>query len=292
MNEQLNDNEVKALISLLDDSDKEVYIHIEERLVSLGRDVIPLLEDAWSHAFDALLQHRIEHIVHKIQFDTLLEDIKLWIHTGDHDLLAGAILVAKYQYPDLDRDKLEQQVAAIKKEIWLELNENLTALEIVNIFNHIFFTVHNFSGNTANYHAPQNSFVNIVIESKKGNPLALSIVYMSIAQSLGLPIYGVNLPEHFVLAYLGNDDNDMVDMSRVLFYINAFSKGSVFGKSDIDQFIKRLNLDPQSSYYLPCSNRDMILRMIRNLSFSYQKLGDTDKVDELAQMIALFNAHV
>jgi regulator of sirC expression with transglutaminase-like and TPR domain len=152
--------------------------------------------------------------------------------------------------------------------------------------------VHNFSGNTANYHAPQNSFVNIVIESKKGNPLALSIVYMSIAQSLGLPIYGVNLPEHFVLAYLGNDDNDMVDMSRVLFYINAFSKGSVFGKSDIDQFIKRLNLDPQSSYYLPCSNRDMILRMIRNLSFSYQKLGDTDKVDELAQMIALFNAHV
>ena len=81
-------------------------------------------------------------------------------------------------------------------------------------------------------------------------------------------------------------------MSRVLFYINTFSKGTVFGKADIDQFVKRLNVDPLSSYYLPCSNRDMILRMIRNLSFSYQKLGDTDKVDELAQMITLFNAHV
>ena len=292
MNEQLNNNEVKALISLLDDSDKDVYIHIEERLISLGRDVIPLLEDAWSHAFDALLQHRIEQIVHKIQFDTLLEDIKLWIHTGDHDLLGGAILVVKYQYPDLNVEKLEQYVDTIKKEIWLELNENLTALEIVNIFNHIFFTNHNFSGNTANYHAPQNSFVNIVLESKKGNPLALSIIYMSIAQSLGIPVYGVNLPEHFVLSYLGNDDDDQVDMSRVLFYINTFSKGTVFGKADIDQFVKRLNVDPLSSYYLPCSNRDMILRMIRNLSFSYQKLGDTDKVDELAQMITLFNAHV
>lgn len=292
MNEQLNNNEVLALISLLDDSDKDVYVHIEERLVNLGREVIPLLEDAWSHAFDALLQQRIEHIVHKIQFDTLLEDIKLWIHSGNHDLLAGSILVAKYQYPDLHFEKLEQQIAGIKKEIWLELNENLTALEIVNVFNHVFFTNHNFSGNTSNYHAPQNSFINIVLESKKGNPLALSIIYMSIAQSLGLPIYGVNLPEHFVLAYLGNDENDAVDMSRVLFYINAFSKGSVFGKQDIDQFIKRLNVDPQSSYYLPCSNRDMILRMIRNLSYSYQKLGDTDKVDELAQMITLFNAHV
>lgn len=87
MNTNINDNEVKALISLLDDSDKEVYFHIEEKLVSLGRVVIPFLEDAWSHAFDAVLQQRIEAIVHKIQFENLLEDLKLWIHTNDDNLL-------------------------------------------------------------------------------------------------------------------------------------------------------------------------------------------------------------
>jgi hypothetical protein len=73
-----------------------------------------------------------------------------------------------------------------------------------------------------------------------------------------------------------------------LFYINAFSKGTVFGKADIDQFVKRLNLEPESSHYLPCTNRDMIQRMLRNLSNSYSKLGDTDKVDELNVMIQLF----
>lgn len=288
MDQQLNESEIKALISLLDDSDKDIYTHIEERLISLGKEVIPILEDAWSGAFDAVMQRRIEHIVHKIQFDTLVEDLKLWIHTGDHDLLAGAILIARYQYPDLDIEKIYEQIANIKKDIWLEINENLTALEIVNVLNHIFFTKYGFSGNTQNYHAPQNSFINVVLESKKGNPLALSIIYEVIAQALSLPIYGVNLPEHFILAFMDESDLENPDAAKVLFYINAFSKGTVFGKADIDQFVKRLNLEPESSHYLPCTNRDMIQRMLRNLSNSYSKLGDTDKVDELNTMIHLF----
>jgi regulator of sirC expression with transglutaminase-like and TPR domain len=289
MNTPINDSEIKALISLLDDSDKEVYSHIEEKLISLGREVIPFLEDAWSHAFDAVLQQRIEAIVHRIQFENLLEDLKLWIHTNDDNLFDGALLIARYQYPDMDPSRILEQLQQIKKEIWLELNDNLTALEIINIINHVLFSNHNFSGNTANYHAPQNSFINIVLESKKGNPLTLGIVYLTISHMLGLPIYGINLPEHFVLAYCGNDEHFQLDKKNVLCYINPFSKGSVFGKSDIDVFVNRLKLTPQDSHYYPCSNRDIILRMVRNLSHSYQKLGDTDKVDELAQMIALFN---
>ncbi len=290
MSQPINESEIKALITLLDDSDQEIFRHIEEKLVGLGREVIPLLEDAWSHAFDAVLQNRIENIVHKIQFDTLLEDIKLWIHAGDHNLLEGAILVARYQYPDLDEDKIHQTISQIKKDIWLELNEDLTALEIVNVINTIFFTRWNFSGNTANYHAPQNSFVNCVLESHKGNPLALSLIYKVVCEQLGLPVFGVNLPEHFILAYLRVGGEPEQPVGEILFYINPFSRGSVFGRDDIDQFVKRLNLDPLKSYYEPCSHRDMILRMVRNLSFSYQKLGDTEKVDELNRMIALFNA--
>ena len=52
----MNEPEVKALISLLDDSDKEVFGHIEEKLISMGNDVIPFLEDAWANAFDPVMQ--------------------------------------------------------------------------------------------------------------------------------------------------------------------------------------------------------------------------------------------
>ena len=286
---QVNSNEIKALISLLDDTDKEVYFHIEGRLLSMGHEVIPLLEDAWSNSFDILQQQRIEHIVHKIQFESLFEELKLWIYTQDEDLLLGTIIIARYQYPDLDEIKIHELVNKIKRDIWLELNENMTALEQINVINHVLFVTYGFNGNTSNYHAPQNSFINTVLESHRGNPLLLSIIYQLACHQVGIPVYGVNLPEHFVLAYLDKATEHQPEMRKVLFYINAFSKGTVFGKSDIDQFIKKLNMDPIPAYYLPCKNRDMIQRMLRNLCFSYQKLGDQEKVDEIEKMLLLFS---
>ena len=220
-----NNSEIKALISLLDDTDKEIYSHIEEKLVSIGREAIPLLEDAWSNSFDALQQQRIEHIVHKIQFDTLFEELKLWIYTRDEDLLLGAIIIARYQYPDLDEEKIHEQLNKIKRDIWLELNENMTALEQINVINHVLFVTHGFGGNTSNYHAPQNSFINTVLESHRGNPLLLSIIYQLACQQVSIPVYGVNLPEHFVLAYLEKEPAENPELRKVLFYINAFSKG-------------------------------------------------------------------
>ena len=288
MEEPVNSNEIKALISLLDDTDKEVYLHIEEKLLSIGREVIPLLEDAWSNSFDILQQQRIEHIVHKIQFETLFEELKLWIYTRDEDLLLGAIIIARYQYPDLEEVKIHELMNKIKRDIWLELNENMTALEQINVINHVLFMTHGFSGNTSNYHAPQNSFINTVLESHKGNPLLLSIIYQLACQQVGIPVYGVNLPEHFILAYLDKETEHQPELRKVLFYVNAFSKGTVFGKSDIDQFVKKLNIETIPTYYLPCTNRDMIQRMLRNLAFSYQKLGDQEKVDEIEKMILLF----
>lgn len=283
-----NATEIKALISLLDDTDKEIYHHIEEKLISIGRNAIPLLEDAWSSSFDVLQQQRIEHIVHKIQFDTLVEDLKLWIHTGNDDLLKGAIIVARYQYPDLDPEVIAEQLNKIKKDVWLELNENMTALEQINVINHVLFTTHGFGGNTSNYHAPQNSFINTVLESHKGNPLLLSIIYQIVCHQVNIPVYGVNLPEHFVLAYVDQKEGEQPGMGKILFYVNAFSKGTVFGKNDIDQFIKKLNIESLNSYYQPCGNRDMIQRMLRNLSFSFQKLGDKEKVEEIDVMLQLF----
>ena len=172
--------------------------------------------------------------------------------------------------------------------MWIELNQGLTALEKVRVINHIIFDVHSYSGNTNNYHAPQNSYFNNMMESKKGNPLSLSILYCVIAQELNLPIYGVNLPEHFILAYVDTGEilpalsNNIAD--KVLFYINAFSKGSVFSNKEIDVFIKQLKLEPDSKYYEPCSNLSMIKRLLNNLIYSYQKLGYPDKMEELQQL--------
>lgn len=282
--------ELKALISLLDDPDESVYEQVSMKFLSLGQDVIPALEDAWEHSFDTLIQNRIENIIHQIQFDIIKEALKEWSHPDKQNLLEGAMLIARYQYPDIDFKKVKKQIDQIKQDVWLELNNNITALEKVKIINHILFDVHNFSGNTTNYHAPQNSYINNVLESKKGNPLLLSIIYTIIAQSLDIPVYGVNLPEHFILCYIDIEHMGVPSKignegSNVLFYINPFSKGTVFGKKEIDAFLKQLKLEQLSIFYEPCSNLEIIRRLLRNLISSYEKLGYPDKSKELNTLL-------
>lgn len=278
--------EVIALITLLDDPDEVIYDQVKDRFVVLGPPAIPHLETAWENSFDAIMQKRIENIIHTIQFETLQKALKGWAKTDQDDLLKGILILARYQYPDLDENKIRKQLATIKQDVWLELHEDLTALEKVKIINHILFEVHQFSGNITNYHAPQNSFINNVLESKKGNPLMLSVVYLLICNELKIPVYGINLPQHFVLAYL-NEEANLIDVNNktlsnnILFYINPFSKGLLFNQKDIDQFLKQLNLDLEPKYYLPCSNIDIIKRCINNLIFSYEKLGYIEKVEEL-----------
>jgi len=278
--------ELNALISLLDDPDEKVFEQVSMKFLSLGQEIIPLLEDAWERSFDTLLQNRIENIIHQIQFDIIKDALKDWSSPENQNLLEGALLIAQYQYPDIDIIKIKKHIDQIKKDVWLELNENLTALEKVKILNHILFDVHNLSGNTTNYHAPQNSYINNVLESKKGNPLLLAIIYTIIAQSLDIPIYGVNLPEHFILCYanmdrMGLSTGTINEESSVLFYINPFSKGNVFGEKEINAFLKQLKLEQIPGFYEPCSNLEIIKRLLRNLISSYEKLGYPDKSAEL-----------
>jgi len=281
--------EVIALITLLDDPDEVIYVQVKDRFVVLGPPAIPHLETAWENSFDAIMQKRIENIIHTIQFETLEKALKNWAKDEQEDLLKGIILLARYQYADLDENKLRKQLGQIKQDVWLELNDDLTALEKVKIINHILFEVHNFSGNITNYHAPQNSFLNNVLESKKGNPLMLSVVYALICKELNIPVYGINLPQHFVLAYV-NEHANLIDVNNktlsnnILFYINPFSKGLIFNQKDIDSFLKQLNLDPDPKYYLPCSNVEIIKRCITNLVYSYEKLGYLEKVKELKRL--------
>ncbi len=274
--------EIDALVKLLDDPDEEVYQHVQERLLTYGIEVISYLETAWEQSLNSVLQERIENLVHAIQFNTVKEDLNLWYQSGAFDLLQGTLIINRYQYPDLDEQHIINQIEEIKREIWLGLQFEMSSIEKIKLINHVFYNQYGFSGNTKNHHDPQNSYLNQVLETKKGNQISLAILYATLAQKLDIPVYGVNLPQHFILGYIedGNEDRE----HGVLFYINAFNKGAIFGKHDVDQFLRQLNLEPQPGFYSPCSNTEIIRRIIRNLISAYENLGSTEKVDELKQL--------
>jgi len=176
----------------------------------------------------------------------------------------------------------------IKQMVWLEINEDNTAFEIVKIFNHVIFDLCNFKSSKTNFYSPQNSYLNTVLESKVGNPLSLSVLYSVIAQKLQIPIYGVNLPNHFVLGFMDEFQTlkmlGLNDDRNILFYINPFSRGRIFDHNEIENYLRSLNLPLEKDYFEPCSNTDILKRMLTNLSYAYGKEGDMVRVEQLKEL--------
>jgi len=283
------ESEIKALLQLLDDPNNEVFMQVSQRILTEGEDIIPELEKAWETSLNEVLQERIENLIQEIQFTSTQKQLFDWKENNSTNLLQGAFLIAKYQYPDLKLDAIQESFNKIKQDAWLEISDNLTALEKVRVLNHIFFEIHGFSGNSTNFFAPQNSYLNHVFESKKGNPITLGIIYIALAQELEIPIYGVSMPRNFILSFLDifNIDNPYED--EVLFYINPYNKGTVLGKREIDYFLKQQKMEPKESYYKPCTNIEVIKKLILNLVYSYEKLGYPDKVESMKQLYNIFN---
>jgi len=272
----LTEKEMQALVSLLGDTDPEVSTHVEQRIISLGESIIPILEREWEQSFDPGSQKRIEEIIHGLQFDNLKKRLATWKLTEGEDLLEGLWMVATYQYPDLDFTKIKDQIQQIYYETWLEFKPDVVPLDQVKIINSVMFNKLKFSPNTKNFHSVGNSMINIVLETRKGNPISLCCLYLMVAQRMKLPIFGVNLPNLFILTY---------KQGKHQFYINVFNKGLVFSKQDIDNYLQNLKLKPNEMFYDPCSNLDILRRVLRNMMVAFEKTGEDEKEKEVRELL-------
>jgi regulator of sirC expression with transglutaminase-like and TPR domain len=283
----LENKELNALVHLLDEPDEKVFDSIREKIHSFGKEAIPYLEKALEVSFDNSIQERAGGIIRDIQQGELTSEFINWINTSSSDLLKGYLLVTRSQYPELSEESMTIRVEQMKMDAWLELNDNLTALENIKVLNHILYHVHNFDGNKVNLFAPQNFYLNTFLETRKGSALSLGMLYIILAQKLNIPVYGVNLPQHFILAYVSELAADVPSMEDVLFYINPFNKGAVFTRKEIELFIQQLKINPDRSYFAPCSNIDIIKRLIENLIYCYTQLGYPDKIEDLEKFLKL-----
>lgn len=268
---------IKAMIQLLDDSDREVVQMVEDQMRSLGPQIIPMLEAEWENqSLNPLIQVKLENMIHDFQFDLVKTRLRAWVAGGGMDILEGMWIISTYRYPEYALETLRADMEQLYFEIWPQIRENSHPLDHIKVMNGVLFDQCKFGANTKNFHAANNSYINNVLDTKKGNPISLCVVYMWIAQKLGLNVYGVNLPNLFVLTYKKNE---------LQFYINVFNKGLVFNKVDIDNYLAQLNLEPNDVYYQPCSHIEIVRRVLRNLIMAYEKAGDEQHKSELSDLI-------
>jgi len=274
----MNDKELKALVSLLDDQDDQIVTQVVDKIRSLGKEVIPYLEQEWESNFNPIVQRRIEELIHNLQYELLKSRIQEWYNTPEQDLLSGLWLVATYQYPDLEVEKLKQELEQIYYEAWLEFKPDLYPFDQIKVLNGVLFNKLKFGANTKNFHSPGNSMINVVLETRKGNPITLCVIYLLVAQKLKMPVHGVNLPNLFIVTY--KDE-------KTQFYVNAFNKGLIFSKQDIENYIHELRLTPQDSFFQPCSSLEIVRRVFRNLIMSFDKMGEHEKAEEVKELLLL-----
>ncbi len=277
----MNREDIKAMVSLLDDTDVEVVSIVETNIKNLGQEAIPILEKEWkNNDLNPVVQKKIETLVHNIHLSGLFAEFEIWKNTNTSDLLTGLWLISKYQFPDLKIETLSQEIQTIQMEIWLRTQAKIHPNDMVKVLNEVIFEHFKFEPNIKNFHSASNSMFNLVLSQKKGNPVALSCLYILLAQKLDLPIYGVNLPNLFVLIF---------DYPGYRFYLNPFNRGQFFVEKDIDDYLKQMNIEPNEKYYRSCSNIEIIKRILTNLSFAYQKTGEDHKKLEINELLMIFD---
>jgi len=281
--------EISALLKLIDDPDEEIFSAVSGKIVDFGKPIIPNLEHLWETTPDEQIQERIELIIHRLHFTDLSEDFRQWSLAGHHDLLVGALLVSKFQFPDLTTGSTLVEVEKIRKNIWLELNNYLTPLEQVRIVTGILYSYYNLKGSEITYTDINDFLVHKVLETKKGNQLSAGVLYLILCDLLDIPVKAVGVPKQFVLAYFktGYSDETSTDFkSRIEFFIDP-STGMVFTHKDVDSYFKRISVPPVPSYFKPLSNKKVIQHLLEEASKCFDNEKEMYKKLELMKLADL-----
>lgn len=283
--------EIQALFHLIDDPDNEVYCTVANQLLNYGKEIIPGLEHLWETTEDEDIQERIAQLIHRVHFQDVQQELRQWRNSENPELLRGAILVAKYQYPEMNIPFLLTQFDQIRRNLWLELNNYLTPIEKVNTFNGILYNYYKLQGHELSEHKPEHFFINKVLESKQGNVFTFGVLYIALAELLDIPIFAIAIPRQFLLAYVDSlqhfftKGNDV--MRRNSFYIDPIN-GMIYTQNDVEFYLAKIGADTKlEQHFLSQNTRQIIYRMLEELSLCYSYTKDDERAEEIQQLMEI-----
>lgn len=269
---------IKTLISLLDDSDEEVYLAVREKLIEGGTDNLSLLEDALGSATNLKQHERLESVIDRLKAIRLGDKMIQWAHSENKSLLEAWALVSSIQNIEVPSEKVEKLIQQLVQDIWIELNELQTSFEKISIVNRIIFDTYHFELNYSDISATENCFINNLLISRKGNPISLTILYCIIAKHLNLPVQPIGINYNMFLGYFDpaiSREAFGETAHPFLFFINMEHKGAIVGIKEMEFFIKE-----NKEYWndrLLLSNEELIKKLLLFIKESYLSKGEEDK---------------
>jgi len=290
-NALVENREISALFHLIDDPDEEVYSTVSTKIISFGKGIIPNLENLWENTNREHVQERIETIIHKLHFRELTDDFINW-KNGSCELLKGALLTARYHYPEMQESQALQDIEKLRRNIWLELNNYLTPLEQINVITSILYNYYKQKGVEISYSQPEDFLITKTLETKKGNAISNGILYLILCDLLDVPVKATNIPRQFILGYFDPQYEYMNPVGHSSEKINFFVdplNGNIYSHKDVESYFKRIGVVPAPAYYRPLTNKRIIQFLLEELSKCFDNDRNQYKMEELKTLVKLLD---
>lgn len=273
--------EIESLLFLMDDPDPFVQQSVENRLQELGENAVPLLDEYRAEINSEDAKNKVNEIIHKLTFETLEQDFIEILEGGlktRRSLEKAVFTLARFGNPTLRiseyQAKLDHFADIVEPQIKYKLDEKRKMKRLLKFI----FEDLNFRGDAEDYHAPQNCFLDQVIERRKGLPISLSLIVMFISHRLEMPFFGINMPIHFMLNYVGDKEELLID---------PYDNGAIVTYDQCYFFLKKNNIDPRPEHFQMATNLDIVLRCIRNLIHSYERKQEMRRVEDLGRLLSV-----
>jgi regulator of sirC expression with transglutaminase-like and TPR domain len=262
----LSDSELKAFVNLLNDP--------EEKTLALMADQLAFFDDLSFKRIQDLTQERDDmQIIDNWLYTSKIhvtKKIKAW--KQNPDLEEGLMLLARYENPGIDVEYYKSLLDTYAQRVEDKITINNSQDEVIKAINEVLFKEEKFLGNQIDYYDVNNNFINSVIDHKTGNPIMLSAIFILVARRLGVEVFGVGTPGHFIVGF------------RDKFY-DPFFSGIEITKDECVLRAQELSVFWRDEYLDAIDDTFIVARAIRNLIAIYKKNNDLDKAAELTTLL-------
>ena len=267
-------------MSLLDDPSPAVRRALLTRFEQKSAASAVFLQQVAKGA-NRILAHHAKRFLEELNFRDPVAEFRGFIRSMNYELETGALLLARTFTPDVDigacRSALDE-IAARCRELIVEPSTNREKCRIIN---RILFHEWGFRGNIEQYTDPLNSFLDKVIERRKGIPISLCIVYLLVAERLGIPLEPVAIPGHFVVGCYSDD---------APFFVDPFDQGLFRDAAEMFSLMRAHHISPKTSDLAPTTVREVLCRSCRNLVNHYTASGDSERAKVFSDFVEEFEA--
>jgi hypothetical protein len=280
----MDKNKIISLLKLLEDPDEKVFSIVKDEIVGHGELFKAYLENYHALSTNSLALERSEDILDEIFWESFETKLIEYFTIPEAKFFVGVFLIEKFFNRDIDTKELQTDYSILKTSIWIEMSNQLTNIEKINVLNTTLFDKLGYTKLTVKEIKSSTLSITYCISNKKFLPPNIAVLYCMLADEIQIPVFPINLPELFALCYRNADIHSEVFKNKsndIIFFLFPSEKGAIISKDLANRHLERLKSKSQIKIDttiddIEATSYDNLLLNYFNIRIKSLKISNTD----------------